>query len=519
MTKRRNHRLATVLLASGLLAASAMSVAAAGPLARDVSGTVGRAPDLGRSVEYRVNRARPQRSAPGANGRIVFSRAPHNGTPNAILTMTSDGLDITRITPDAGDFGDVSPAYSPGGTLIAFVRDMVAGNDKIDGDIWVIGADGTGLKRLTSTSSNDSAPDWTPDGTRLVFSSERTGNSEIYSMKADGTDVRRLTTNKAFDGDPSVSPDGETIVFASDRFGTDLDLFTMNVDGSGVTSVSQINGDEYQPDWSPDGTKIAFTLVLTGNPELPLQPDIYSINANGSDYRNLTADATAGDSDPSWSPDGARIAYWRKTGVDGDFLAGISPTGTMKTIIGSFGTYDQRQPDWQPIPAFPLVDARFSTFKSDIEWVFNKGITKGCTAERYCPNDAVTREQMAIFLDRALKLPATATDYFSDDTGRTGEAAINRVAAAGITSGCASGKYCPTDKVTRGAMASFLARAFALPATSTDYFTDDNGTTHEANINRVKAAGITSGCTPTTYCPTADVTRGQMAAFLRRALE
>jgi hypothetical protein len=67
-------------------------------------------------------------------------------------------------------------------------------------------------------------------------------------------------------------------------------------------------------------------------------------------------------------------------------------------------------------------------------------------------------------------------------------------------------------------MATFLARALDLPATTTDYFTDDTGTTHEANINRVAAAGITKGCSPTTYCPAANVTRGQMAAFLHRAV-
>jgi hypothetical protein len=188
-------------------------------------------------------------------------------------------------------------------------------------------------------------------------------------------------------------------------------------------------------------------------------------------------------------------------------------------IITSAHNPAATEPDWQPIPAFPLVDARFSTFEDDIEWVFAEGITVGCSAERYCPNDPVTREQMAIFLDRALDLPATATDYFSDDAGRSGEAAINRLRAANITTGCAVGLYCPTELVSRGQMASFLARALELPATATDFFTDDTGTTHEVNINRVAAAGITTGCGPTTYCPTASVTRGQMAAFLRRALE
>ena len=67
-------------------------------------------------------------------------------------------------------------------------------------------------------------------------------------------------------------------------------------------------------------------------------------------------------------------------------------------------------------------------------------------------------------------------------------------------------------------MAAFLDRAFGLPVTETDSFTDDDGTTFEGNINRLAASGITKGCGPTTYCPTAEVTRGQMAAFLHRAL-
>jgi hypothetical protein len=67
-------------------------------------------------------------------------------------------------------------------------------------------------------------------------------------------------------------------------------------------------------------------------------------------------------------------------------------------------------------------------------------------------------------------------------------------------------------------MASFLSRALDLPSTSKDFFTDDSGSTHQVAINRVAAAGITTGCTATTYCPRLPVTRGQMAAFLHRAL-
>jgi glucose/arabinose dehydrogenase len=166
-----------------------------------------------------------------------------------------------------------------------------------------------------------------------------------------------------------------------------------------------------------------------------------------------------------------------------------------------------------------FTDIASSTFIDDIHWLVYEELTAGCSATRYCPTANVTREQMAIFLDRALDLPATTIDYFSDDTGRTGEASINRLRAAGITTGCGSTTYCPTATVTRGQMASFLVRALGLPSTTTDYFSDDAGSTHQADINRLAAAGITTGCTATTYCPSASVTRGQMAAFLRRAFE
>ena len=94
---------------------------------------------------------------------------------------------------------------------------------------------------------------------------------------------------------------------------------------------------------------------------------------------------------------------------------------------------------------------------------------------------------------------------------------INRLRAAGITAGCGGTRYCPDGLVTRGQMATFLSRAYSLAATSTDYFTDDTGSVHEPNINRLSASGITHGCSATRFCPNGIVTRGQMAAFLHRA--
>jgi hypothetical protein len=171
------------------------------------------------------------------------------------------------------------------------------------------------------------------------------------------------------------------------------------------------------------------------------------------------------------------------------------------------------------IEVLPLLDILDSKFLKDIKWLFVEGITSGCSADAFCPDGRVTRGQMATFLARALNLPPTATDYFTDDETNKHEQTINRLRAAGITFGCTATRFCPDGIVTRGQMASFLVRAFDLPTTGTDYFTDDETNKHEANINRLRASGITFGCSATTFCPNGQVTRGQMSAFLHRAID
>jgi serine protease len=171
------------------------------------------------------------------------------------------------------------------------------------------------------------------------------------------------------------------------------------------------------------------------------------------------------------------------------------------------------------ITVLPFTDIAGSAFKDDIVWVFDEGLTVGCGSDRYCPNGVLTRGQMASYIARALDLPATSNDYFSDDESSDHEVDINRIAAAGITVGCGSWHYCPLDPVSRAQMASFLVRAFGLTlGAGNDSYVDDDASTHELDIDRVAFAEITSGCGPTTYCPEDVVTRGQMAAFLHRAL-
>ena len=170
-----------------------------------------------------------------------------------------------------------------------------------------------------------------------------------------------------------------------------------------------------------------------------------------------------------------------------------------------------------PVLTFDDVPATHP-FAADIAWLAQQGITQGCDNALFCPEDAVTRGQMASFLVRALGLPPATSDRFIDISGSIHEADIMSLVAAGITLGCAADRFCPVDAVTRGQMASFLARALLLPA-GLDLFADDNGSPHEADINALASAGITLGCGPSAFCPQALVTRGQMAAFLHRALE
>ena len=197
---------------------------------------------------------------------------------------------------------------------------------------------------------------------------------------------------------------------------------------------------------------------------------------------------------------------WQSWSNGGSAVQVVTPTASTTLTASYTGGFDDVPPG--------------AKFRSDIAWLLTEGITAGCSDSPplYCPNGLVTRGQMATFLSRALDLPSTSTDFFGDDESNVHEASINRLRAAGITSGCAPGRYCPDGRVTRAQMATFLSRALDLVSTSTDFFGDDETNKHEASINRLAAAGITSGCGPGRFCPDGIVTRGQMAAFLHRGL-
>jgi len=166
-----------------------------------------------------------------------------------------------------------------------------------------------------------------------------------------------------------------------------------------------------------------------------------------------------------------------------------------------------------------FTDDDGSVHEADINGIAAAGITTGCGPGLYCPGSPVTREQMATFLARALKLSPVTVGPFGDIGGSTHSDNINAIAAAGITTGCTPSAFCPAQPVTRDQMATFLVRALDLPPSGAIPYSDLGGTTHAADIAAISAAGITTGCGGTNYCPFNPVTRAQMASFLTRAFE
>ena len=180
-------------------------------------------------------------------------------------------------------------------------------------------------------------------------------------------------------------------------------------------------------------------------------------------------------------------------------------------------------------PVFADVDPA-SVHAPHIDALAAAGITVGCAVTpplRFCPDQPVTRAQMATFLTRALNLTPTDTAGFADvDPASVHAPHIDALAAAGITVGCAVTpplRFCPDQPVTRAQMATFLTRALNLTPTDTAGFADvDPASVHAPHIDALAAAGITVGCAvtpPLRFCPDQPVTRAQMATFLTRALD
>jgi hypothetical protein len=166
-------------------------------------------------------------------------------------------------------------------------------------------------------------------------------------------------------------------------------------------------------------------------------------------------------------------------------------------------------------------------FYNEIERLSARGITLGCGGGNYCPNETVTRGQMAAFIIKALgdfNPPTPSVQRFADvPLTNPFSAFIEQMAVRQITSGCGGGNYCPQDPVLRGQMAVFIIRAlhapgYVPPAPAMQRYGDvPPSNPFYRYIDEMATRGITSGCGGGNYCPTMPVSRGQMAAFLVRA--
>lgn len=258
----------------------------------------------------------------------------------AIYGMKADGSGQRRLTDERGDTStsagvefQTEPAWSPDGARIAF-----ASAREGSFDIYVMNADGTGTKRLTSSGANDRGPTWSPDGSRIAFARSSDGG-HVWLMNADGTGAHRLTDDDiTAEGEPSWSPDGRWIAYTHRASGSDLrEIWVAHPDGSGRRTVTKLEAKSYAPAWAPDSKRLAFSADKDG-----VRYDIYTIGMDGQNLRRPVRSPEDA-FEPAWSPDGSEIAFSRGGAIVVATLSGAEQQLTDPEDNDS-------SPAWKPRP-------------------------------------------------------------------------------------------------------------------------------------------------------------------------
>lgn len=262
---------------------------------------------------------------PGKNGKIAF------GSDDGLVhTVNPDGSGLESLGPGW------EPAWSPGGTKLA-----IAG-------ISTMNADGSGRTVLT-TGERDGQPSWSPSGDQIVFDRQGPGPSwNLYVIGADGNGLRRLTSGFV----PSWSPDGHWIAFTRGS-GFNLDMFVIHPDGTAERRVTDLPGNELGADWSPDGTRFVFSACNLADCA-DSYANVFTIRPDGSDLRRVT-DVRSFDYPPGWSPDGTRLVWGTERKPYGIWT--MNADGSDQHQITGAGLYD---PNWQAIPGPKRTDFKNS---------------------------------------------------------------------------------------------------------------------------------------------------------------
>ena len=218
-----------------------------------------------------------------------------------IYSMGADGTDVRQLTRTPG-FDGAGP-FSRDGLKLQYYRNQ--------GGVWVMNADGTGKRNLTPNQGFNAPGGWSPDARRILFTSSRDGNNEVYVMNASGSGQRILVTAPSSqEFAAGWSPNGRTILFVSDR-DKNWEIYAADADGSNVRNLTRSPGIDGRASgvlWSPDSRRIAF--VSTRDTRDQDNPELYVMNADGTGIRRLTH--LPGDKWLlSWSSDGRKIAFGR----------------------------------------------------------------------------------------------------------------------------------------------------------------------------------------------------------------
>ena len=220
--------------------------------------------------------------------QIAFTSPSPSSRLGQVYRINADGSDLTQLTHGTGIDAD-SASWSPDGSKIVLKR---AGSAEYA--IWVMNADGSGLRRLTSQVYDNSDPTFTPDGRHIVFASQRVV-SAIWIMNVDGSNQRRLTPAALRAASPDVSPDGSHVVFGQGGDPSEpASIYTMRIDGSAITRLTDpgcCNHDGL-PKYSPDGKHIVY-LTDRNYPSLDGM-DMYEMNVDGTNQHRVTSNLTLG---------------------------------------------------------------------------------------------------------------------------------------------------------------------------------------------------------------------------------